>query len=329
MPTPQRRNPFQDAYDLCNRQDARAKRRDLPPVPRYMDVELTNCCNFSCFFCPTGTGQQRRKTGAMPEEVFVRLLEQAGRHAMPLRFIRWGEPTLHPRWVEYLRRAKQAGLLVHLTTNGSRLDEAAMQALVDMGLDSIKFSFQGVDEAGYREMRGRNFFEDLLARVARLHALRGDAPGPYIHVSTTVTAEGAPAIAAFRERVRPVSDSHQVGRTVLEHIDPDKVALDEQGRETLRRLKAAESVVKVHPVCFQVFDVLSVNWDGKVSACCRDYDEFMIVGDLLREDLAAIWTGRRMEAYRDILADMGHDRLPLCRTCYDMNQLRLPGVQGL
>lgn len=327
--TAARTNPFQRYYDQCNIQDARGKYDALPPLPRYIDVELTNHCNYSCFFCPTGTGQQRRETGFMSEETFARLLDQAGQHGVPLRFIRWGEPTLHPRWLEYLGRAKDAGLTIHLTTNGSRLDEDAIRALIAMPLDSIKFSFQGVDAATYREMRARDSFDELLDTVARMHGLRADAARPFMHISTTITYEGAEAVAAFERRVEPITDSHHVGRTLLEHIDPDKVRLGAEARAELERLKAAETLVKVHPVCHQVFDVLSVNWNGTASACCRDYDDLMLVGDLMQEDLEAIWTGRRLTAYRDILVEMGHDKLPLCRSCYDMNQRRLPGVQKL
>ena len=329
MSTTARVNPFQQYYDICNQQKSKEKRQHLPPMPRYMDVELTNRCNFKCYFCPTGTGQQRRETGFMSEEVFARLLEGASAYKIPLRFIRWGEPTLHRNWLEYLRRAAQAGLTVHLTTNGSLLDEQSIRALLEIPLDSIKFSFQGVDAATYREMRSRDRFEELLGTVELMHRLRGDALLPFMHISTTVTYEGAESIEAFKRRVEPFVDTCHVGRTLLEHIDPDKVRLGEEELAQLKRLQKAETLVKIHPQCHQVFDVLSVNWDGKVSACCRDYDELMIVGHLLEEDLQAIWTGKKLNAYRRILVDMGHDKLPLCRSCYDMNQRRLPGVQKL
>ena len=322
-------NPFQKIYDQCNVQDSERKMRELPKLPRYLDVELTNTCNFSCFFCPTGTGQQSRASGRMSEESFSLLLDTAREMALPLRFIRWGEPMLHPCFLPWMKRVLEAGLLVHVTTNGSMLDENTAAELCDMGLQSIKISFQGVNRETYAAMRDRDFFEQLVERVATLYRIRGNRPWPYIHVSTTITLEGPEEVEGFRQRIGPFTDSHQVGRTKLEHIDPDKTRLGLEKQERLREHKRRESLVRAHAVCHQVFDVLSVNWDGSISACCGDYDNIMLVGHLAEGGIEGAWNSPRMQAYRKVLAAGGHDTLPLCKTCYDLNQLRIQNVQGI
>ncbi|HWQ11120.1 MAG TPA: radical SAM protein, partial [Holophaga sp.] len=268
-------------------------------------------------------------TGFMAEETFLAVLDEVTAHNTPLRFIRWGEPLLHPHVERYLRLTVERGLLAHVTTNGSLLSDDLAARLCDMGLPSIKFSFQGVDRESYAAMRNKDFFDRLLDRVQALHRIRGDRELPYIHASTTITDESPERVARFRERIRTCTDSHQVGRTVLEHIDPRQVRLSENGKRRLRDLKDRQSVVRAHAQCHQVFDVLSVNWDGAVSACCRDFDDLMLVGHMAHGGLSAAWNGPRLAGYRKILAEMGHDKLPLCRTCYDLNQLRLPNVQRI
>lgn len=322
-----RTNPFQALYDLCNSQDLESKRASLPESPRYVDVELTNTCNFNCFFCPTGTGQQRRAKGFMAEETFRELLRQVSEAGTPLRFIRWGEPLLHPRALDWIGQTLERGLLAHVTTNGSLLDDEKAARFCDMGLHSIKFSFQGAGRESYVAMRNRDFFDQLLEKIAAMHHIRGGREKPFIHASTTITSETPEQVAHFRDRIRLHTDSHQIGRTVLEHIDLDKVRLSKSDKSRLIELKEAESVVRRHAACHQVFDVLSVNWDGSITSCCRDYDNFMIVGHVAKGGMQDAWNSPRQEAYRSILAAGGHDRLPLCKTCYDLNQLRIPGVQ--
>lgn len=324
-----RENPFKPLYDFCNLQNTKYKLTHLPEVPRYLDIELTNTCNFKCLFCPTGTGQQRRKKGLMSDEVYCKIINEAKQQQIPIRFIRWGEPILHPKHIEYIREANKNKLLTHLTTNASLLDDDKIDALIDIPLDSIKFSFQGVDRKSYSEMRSIDFFNKLIEIIALFYKKRGDKKYPYIHVSTTITYESKKDVDAFKKKISAISDSHQVGRTVLEHIDIDKVRLNDHEKERLRFLKEQESVIKIHAECHQVFDVLSINWDGSVSACCRDYDNMMIVGDIKTQTLHEIWNSSRLDTYRKLLAEMKHELLPLCCSCYDLNQLRIPGIQEL
>lgn len=324
-----RNNPFQPIYNECNRQNSIAKFSNPITVPRYIDIELTNTCNFNCFFCPTGTGQQKRNKGFMTEEVFDKILKEALKDNIPIRFVRWGEPTLHPKWMHFLQQATQNKLLTHLTTNGSRLSPKIIKKLIDLPLDSIKFSFQGIDRKSYLKMRNIDYFDTLIQTIKSFYQLRKDKLRPYIHISTTITNEPAEKIEHFKKFIKNFCDSYQVGRTVLEHIDLNQVKISEFDKKRLYILKKQESVIKIHAECSQVFDVLSINWDGTVSACCRDFDKQMIVGNISTQSLHDIWSSHKLQSYRKILAHMDHDLLPLCRTCYDLNQLRIQSVQNL
>lgn len=324
-----RSNPFDQVYKVINTRSPKEKIGNMPAFPRLMDVELTNVCNFHCLMCPVGLGTQVRPKGAMSEEVFSRVLDQAAEHGCHLRFILWGEPTLHPRWLEYLERVAKRGLFVHFNTNGSRIEADDMRRLVDSGVQSVKFSFQGVDRKSYREMRSTDYFEELLTKVEQLHNIRGQAAFPFIHVSTTITYEGPELVSAFRERVGSFTDKVTVGRTELERFDASTAKLNDEERALLERMKREDKLVHKHPRCPEVFDKLSVFWDGRVTACCRDFDAVMTVGDVRETSLAEIWKSPEVEAYREGLARGEYDRFPLCRICWDYHGLQTPGLQGL
>jgi MoaA/NifB/PqqE/SkfB family radical SAM enzyme len=281
-----------------------------------LDVELTNACNFRCLMCKTGTGDISRKTGFMSEATFTKLLDDIGSRGTPLRFIRWGEPTLHPHWIQFMERAKLAGCLVHFNTNGSRLDEHALREVLRIGVDSVKFSFQGVDRESYREMRNIDYFDALMEIIARLHTLRGEGSSPFIQIATTVTDEPSARVERFRQLAGGICDYVSVGETLLDFIDKDAAGLSDSERARLQTLKARQIITKPHPHCPEVFGKLSVNWDGTVSACCNDYDNLMLVGDLADQTLHEIWNSKRLAGYRNVLARMEHHRLPLCRHCY-------------
>lgn len=152
-------NPFLEIYRQCNGlsnfEKYKALRDSEFAVPLYLDIELTNYCNMHCHMCPVGTGNMKREKGFMSDKIFMKILHNVMKyHIQGVRFIRWGEPTLHPNFLEWAGLLKQEGILVHFNTNGLLLNEAVMGEILNKEIDSIKFSFQGIDELTYEEMRG-------------------------------------------------------------------------------------------------------------------------------------------------------------------------------
>lgn len=271
-------------------------KQSLICFPRMLDVELTNKCNMACRMCPTGQRKLTRPVGFMGKLLFANIIGQAAEYKTPLRFIRWGEPTMHPDLIEYIKMANQAGLKTHLNTNGLNVDLKLILELFDSGLDSIKFSLQGIDSAGYEAMRGMDVFYSILERVRLMFRLRTERKltRPFIQIATTVTTESSESIMKFAEMVGEFTDAFYVGRT----RDLDKTNLPQAACE-----------------CPEVFDKLSIDWDGRVSACCGDYDRKMTVGDMYLTPLKTIWMGPLLETYREKLRAYRHNELALCKSC--------------
>lgn len=115
---------------------------------RYIDIEITNHCNLGCYMCPVGTCVMKRQRGYMSMELVEKLCEELKEHPVGgVRLIRWGEPTMHPQFLEILQKLRETGVLVHFNTNGTLLNRNMIQRIVDLEIDSVKFSFQGVDKA--------------------------------------------------------------------------------------------------------------------------------------------------------------------------------------
>ena len=66
-------NKFIEIYKQCNNGDNYEKYELISSgklrTPRYIDVELTNLCNFNCRFCPCGTKSLQRTQGYMSSEL--------------------------------------------------------------------------------------------------------------------------------------------------------------------------------------------------------------------------------------------------------------------
>jgi len=289
--------------ELYNSKDYRDVLKNKPSLfPFIIDVELTNHCNFNCVFC--GQREMKREKGFMSTKMFKEIVEECRLWKVPIRLIRWGEPLLHPNIVEYCQHIKDNNLPLHITTNGSMLTDEMIEAFVEMGVDSIIFSMQGATKKGYEQMRG-NHYELLEENIEKLFVARGRKKKPYIQITSTMTNETKEEIKAFIDYWEKTVDEVSIGKTNLSRV---KVSPE---------LKKQETIKKEYRPCTEVYQKLSVDWDGKVSCCCADWDRFMTVGDLSENTLQEIWgSSKRLKAFRKILDAMGHKKLEMCKKCY-------------
>lgn len=313
----ERVSPLKRFYDTIDKGDIAYKLSHIPEMPTILEFEVTNHCNYHCLMCKTGVGSAKRVRGFMEDAMFAKIMEQVHGEDIAIKFVGQGEPLLHPSFLAFLRQAKQIGAVCHLTTNASMLDEAMMAGLIEAKLDSIKFSFQGINRAGYLEMRCVDAFDEMLAKIEKLHQLRGDSLYPFITVHTTTTDEPEDEIEAFRQRMQPICDTVQIGSTMLEFMDCDAIPSQET-RQRFLEMSARQTQKKIrYKCCNQVFDVTTVRWNGDVSACCADNDGVMTLGNLKEHTIKDLWNGQQLNHYRDILKDNRYDDLPLCKGCYD------------
>ena len=319
-----RENPFSQIYHKVNNGSNLEKYDQIltgkKELPLYLDVELTNLCNFRCCFCPTGTRAMNRMKGYMPDEVADALADNIRKyHISGVRFIRWGEPTMHPKYLDILEKVKRAGAMIHINTNGSLLDDTQIERMLEMHLDSIKFSFQGADEGTYNEMREGGDYNQLLHILRMFSELRGERSHPFIQVSTTLTGETAEQVESFKSDVERYCDYYNVGYTKLNHLNVDEMRIDEKEKEKIRLLQEHETLHHTYrSICMEAYDKLSINWNGDVTLCCSDYDNFMIVGNILDQDLKQIFNSNAAKIYREAIARGEYGKIKCCSTCYDV-----------
>jgi len=297
-----RENPFQKIYRSKKYTDVLLHIDKPLKFPMIVDVESTNFCNLKCLFC--GQRNMTRPRGYMSEETFKKIVDECAEHNTPIRIIGWGESFLHPKIIDFLRYAKSKVPFVHITTNGHLIKEKQMQDLIEMELDSMIFSFQGATKERYEYMRNNKNYDGLKANIIKMVELRGDK-NPFIQISCTMTDETQKEIDAFKKYWGSIVDFVGIGKTNL-----SKIPLPEDIREH-------ETIEKVYCPCTEVWHKMTVNWDGKVSACCSDWDNFMVIGDMNKNTLKDIWDNSEdLKRFRGLLGNMKHKSLTLCSTCY-------------
>lgn len=313
-PKNKRKNSFRKIYDNPKFINVLKNKKQPAKFPFLVDIELTNHCNLSCLFC--GQQTMTREKGFMAVKTFKKVADECARYKAPIRLIRWGEPTLHPEFLNFIKYAKKQGLLVHMTTNGLLLNKQKIKKLVNLKLDSLVFSFQGATKKEYQIMRDNQQYEYLKKNILDFIELRGEKKKPYIHISCTVTNEPKKQINNFIKYWGSIVDSVGVGKTNLSRFTLEQIRKFENIGK-LKELKKQETIKKAYQPCKEVYQKLSVDWDGKVSACCGDHDQYLTVSDVNKQSLKKVWNkSEKLKAIRTLLNKGCFRCLTLCSTCF-------------
>lgn len=116
-------------------------------------IEPTNRCNLECLTCIRNVWDE--PLGIMGWETFERILKGIqGFIPNPTVFLGgFGEPFVHPKIIEMIRKAKDLGGSVELITNGILLTEDISEQLIETGLDVLWISIDGVKPESYSDVR--------------------------------------------------------------------------------------------------------------------------------------------------------------------------------
>jgi len=147
-------------------------------LPRSVNLHFWRPCNMRCGFC-FATYEDTRELlprGHLDRHALLRLIDALAHHGAEKLTLVGGEPTLCPWLDELLARAKDAGLVTMIVSNGSRLLEAGYMERDLRRLDWLTLSVDSLDHdhniAAGRTVNGRTLSaRELLDIGARARAL--------------------------------------------------------------------------------------------------------------------------------------------------------------
>src|SRR5690349_21199731 len=141
----------------------------VPALPVEYIVETTAKCNLYCPMCPRETHRQPKED--MTDQIFERLVEGAARTGEHMMLIGLGEPFMDRKIFDRIEFCEQHGVATLLSTNGTFLDEAMANRLLQSRLRHITLSFDGASKETFEYYRKGARFEkvrDNFVRFARM-----------------------------------------------------------------------------------------------------------------------------------------------------------------
>lgn len=120
----------------------------------YLRISLTDRCNLRCVYCMPHEGLQwQARADQLSAEEIARVVETAAQGGVKRVRLTGGEPLVHPKIVEIVRRiASIKGIEeVSLTTNSMLLERLA-QPLADAGLTRVNISLDSLDADKFKRI---------------------------------------------------------------------------------------------------------------------------------------------------------------------------------
>ncbi|MGE5342945.1 MAG: radical SAM protein [Candidatus Omnitrophota bacterium] len=132
---------------------------DQQPAPRIARWDLYPKCNLNCIHCCAKDLYNYIDSDFLKLDKAILLLDKLKDIGITQLNILGKESFLHPHIFEILAHACKLGMIVDITTNGTCIQKEDIPLLVDLGLRSIFFSFDGSTPEIHDRIRGQGVFE--------------------------------------------------------------------------------------------------------------------------------------------------------------------------
>jgi radical SAM protein with 4Fe4S-binding SPASM domain len=114
---------------------------------------ITRRCNLKCIHCYSDS-DAREYPGELTWDECKAVVDDLAHFGVPGLLLSGGEPLIHPRFFDLARHARNKGLRLTLSTNGTLIDREAAQRLKDIGFAYVGISLDGIG-ATHDYFRGR------------------------------------------------------------------------------------------------------------------------------------------------------------------------------
>ncbi|MHB0975832.1 MAG: radical SAM protein [Candidatus Aquicultorales bacterium] len=147
---------------------------------------ITNGCNLLCKHCYVNA-THKKKERELDDGEALQLVDRIAEAGVPLLFITGGEPFLRRSLYDVLERAYQHGVRTVMSTNGTLINDAAADKLVEFGVDYVAISLYGPEDFHDEYVKVPGTFRRIVANIRRLQDR-----GVKVGIKTTVNAETYP-----------------------------------------------------------------------------------------------------------------------------------------
>lgn len=151
----------QEENSQLNIQELEQEASILKSYPRRIVLEMTSACNIKCIFC--GRDEAEFNQTYLPLEVLDKL-ESVLQKCEEVTLFGWGEPTINPKFSQFLERLDKTPVRKYFVTNGTRLHKF-VDDIFKYHVDIIAVSMDGPDSQTNDNIRVGAKFDEVAKNI--------------------------------------------------------------------------------------------------------------------------------------------------------------------
>ncbi len=271
----------------------------LEKFPIFLDIEVTSYCNLRCPFCATTYFKKMDKGFITFEKVKFIIDEGADNGLYGCKFNIRGEPLLHKEIHKFVNYAKKKGLIdVYFNTNAQLLNRELTKKLIDAGLDRISISIEGYTKEVYEKYRIGGKFEKLKENIEILieEKQKRNIDYPEIRIQTVLIPE-------------LIDDLENYKKYWLDYAD-------EVSYLDYKEMKEKKKGIKSDWICPQLWQRMSVQWNGTILPCNHDDFALLKLGEVGKNSIKNCWNSEKLNNIRDLHKQGLAHKINACDGCY-------------
>ena len=262
--------------------------------PSHVEFELTNHCNLRCIMCPHHI--MKRPKGYMTWETFKRAVDECRGHVKTSYLHQIGEPLLHRDVIKFINYASEASIRTSISTNCMLLKERISIGLLGSRLSEIVLCIDSLKADNLKKIRPGAELVDIIENIARFVRLRN-----LLNRKMKVIVQ----MIAMKEN----EDEHDRFKKLFSVDGVDEAQV--KGYSTFAgAMSKGESPPSRLVTCSKPFNSLTVQWNGDLVTCCRDFDGVTKMGNVNKTTITEIWNSEEYAALRKTFKQSD-----FCRRC--------------
>jgi radical SAM protein with 4Fe4S-binding SPASM domain len=273
--------------------------------PLFLEVETSYACNYRCPKCPRQAVGDATKSGFLSNPLLDKLFEEAKYYRMPsITFSHGGEPLMRKDIPELIRKARDSYILDRMFhTNGSLLNKALSEELIESGLTKINFSVDAASSDIYEKVRPGGEYKQIISNIHDFldAKKRTNRSYPRVRVSFLISEENKHEQSKFYE------------------LWKDKVnVIAFQQCYDFKKLYKGFEMKEGFPdrySCAQLWQLLTITHDGDILICEHDYNHGYVLGNLKTHTIHECWNSDTMNRFRKLHRENRWQELSMCRNC--------------
>lgn len=300
----------------------------LKSYPQRLVLELTNACNLRCIMCGRDEAEFAPTVFKLD---YLKKLEYLLNIVEEVTLFGWGEPTMHPQFIDILKYLNNFPVRKYFVTNGMRLNKIK-DALFDYKVDIMAISLDGAKAETNDRIRFGGNFDFIVKNIKEIVNQKRERNLDYPYMNFVMTLMDS----NIEELPNLVELAYEIGMEEVKGVyltvftknllnetlynKRDKVAYiymqtEELAKKLGIKLKLpylqGEDIAgdKYHKDCFVTYRDFFLASDGFVRPCQSTAVKFLKFEDY--DNFEDMWNGHEFQEFRKNV----NDKNSMCKEC--------------